>query len=85
MKKKISVKFQDVIIRYDPSEDFLDWIDRFEDLAKLHQIDNLEKVLPGLLGTKAYPVYKNLDQNIKKNFNSLKKALIKAFNVDSCL
>ena len=55
------MKFQDLIIRYDGSEDFIDWCTRFEDLAGLHELTKLEVILPGLLSPGAYAVYKGLD------------------------
>ena len=56
----MAVKFQYIMVRYNTKKDFLDWIDLFEDLAALHGVKKLEHVFPGILGIKAYPVYKNL-------------------------
>ena len=57
-------------------------MERFEDLANLHGINELEKVLPGLLSAKTYSVYKNLNGDDKANYKSLKNALLSAFFLD---
>jgi len=79
------IKFHDVVLRFDTTEDFCDWVERFEDLAALHKVKELEKVLPGLLGPKAYAVYRGLDNDCKVDYFRLKNALLSAFSLDSRL
>jgi len=79
------MKFQDLIVRFDGTEDFVDWCERFEDLAELHGLDKLETILPGLLSPNTYAVYKGLDAPVKRDFRLLKKALSEAFSLDSRL
>ena len=81
----MAVKLSDLIKCYENSkgEDFGVWIDKLELVAKLQKITDLTAFLPLFLAGDAFAVYKQLSDEVKKDFGQLKKALLTAFSVNN--
>ena len=81
----MSVKFGDIISKYDGSEDFAEWIEKVELVASLQNVKSLQKFFPLFLVGSAFSCYKSLDDYVKKDYELLKKAMIEKFCLDPCL
>ena len=80
-----SVKFSDIICRYEDqsiSGDFAEWIEKLELVAKLQKIEDLKSFLPLFLNGAAFAVYKQLPDSDKADYEKLKAGLLLAFGVN---
>lgn len=66
---------------FDGSSDFAEWIRKFELVAKLQQLTDLEVMLPLFLNHGAFAVYENAPEEVQKDYKSLKKVLTTAFSL----
>ena len=78
----MSVKFSDIIEKYNGEGDFIEWSDKLEMVASLQKIDDLANFLPLFLTGGAFSVYKGLSEETRKDFSKVKSALIDVFNHD---
>jgi len=66
------------------SQDLVEWFDKLELVAKsIKQLPPLETAVPMLLSGGAYSVYRGLPDDVKKDYKTLKEALMTAFVIDS--
>jgi len=77
----MSVKFTDLIEKYDGEGDFSEWIAKLEFVAKLQKIEDLENFFPLFLTKGAFAVYKSVSAD-NDTYASLKEALTLAFSAD---
>lgn len=77
-----SVKLSDLITQFDGSSDFGEWIEKFEVVANLNNIKNLESVVPLFLAKDAFVVYRGLDDNVRKDYKATRKRLFQAFTMN---
>ena len=73
----IMIKLGDVINRNDGVGDFGEWIAKFELVARLQGVENLESVMPLFLSGGAFVVYDGLADGTKREYSELKRALEK--------
>lgn len=78
----MSIKFSDIIEKYNGNGDFVEWADKLEMVASLQNISDLTNFLPLFLTGGAFTVYKGLDEEIRKDYKKVKSALIDAFSSD---
>lgn len=81
----MAVKLSDLIKSYEgvPSGDFSVWVDKLELVAKLQKVTDLTTFLPLFLSGAAFSVYKQLSEEVQKDFDKLKGALLTAFSENS--
>ena len=75
----LTVKFTDMIGQFRGSEDFSEWLKKFELVLTLQGLSDFEKVLPLFLTGEAFAVFDGLEEKEKKDYEAMKKALMKAF------
>ena len=75
-------RITDVIVQYDGSSDFAEWIKKLELVAKLKKVDELENFLPLFLVGDAFAVYDALSDDAKSDYDKLRTALTKAFSLN---
>lgn len=82
---RMSVRLESVVKVYSGKEDgsFDGWCSKFELVAKLQKLDELQNVLPLFLGGSAFQIYDEMKEVDKKDFKKIKGALGKAFSLDS--
>jgi len=78
----VMIKLGDVVSRYDGTDDFAEWVAKFELVARLQKLENLEAVMPMFLSGGAFVVYEGLAESAKRKYSELKHALEKAFCLD---
>ena len=76
----MSIKFNDLIEKYDGEGDFSEWISKLEFVAKLQKVDDLKNFFPLFLTKGAFAVYKTL--SLEEDYESIKEALTRAFSVN---
>jgi len=79
----MSVNFSDIIKLFDGSGDFFEWVQKFELVAKLKKVNELESFLPLFLSGGAFLVYQGLSDKAKSDYSQLKQALLEAFSIDA--
>lgn len=80
-----TLKFGDIITKYEDAQtsgDIADWLERLELVAQIQKITELTAFLPLFLHGPAFAVYKQLDDDQKKDYEKLKAAMIQAFGVN---
>lgn len=75
-------RLSDIIVQYDGSADFAEWVKKMELVAKLQKIEELENFLPLFLVGDAFAVYDALDAHAKSDYGFLKASLLKAFSLN---
>lgn len=78
----MSIKFSDIIEKYNGKSDFSDWIDRLEMIADLQDVKDLAKFMPLFLIDGALAVYKGFDPEVRKDYAKVKLLMIDAFCKD---
>lgn len=78
----MSVKFSDIIEKYNGEGDIVEWVEKLEMVASLQGVTNLCNFLPCFLTSGAFTVYKGFDETIRKDFGKVKQALIDVFSND---
>lgn len=78
----MSIKYTDLIEKYDGEGDFSEWLAKLEFVAKLQKIEDLENFFPLFLTKGAFAVYKSLSSSEFEDYDSLKEALTRAFSAD---
>jgi len=81
----MSIKYGEMISKYDGTGDFSQWVEKLELVASLTDVQKLEKFLPLFLDGTAFNCYQNLPSEVKDNYSSLKKAFLTKFSLDSSL
>ena len=78
----MSVKFSDIIEKYNGEGDFLEWITKLELVASLQKVHDLAKFIPLFLTGGAFSVYIGLDEEVRSNYQAVKSTLIGIFSDD---
>ena len=78
----VTLKSTDLISQFNGYGDFATWIRKFELVARLQKVSDLELFLPLFLNDGALAVYESLTDAIKSNYEKLRQALLKAFSLD---
>jgi len=78
----MSMKLGDIIKCYDGIEDFSEWISKFELVARLQKLSDLDTILPLFLSKGAFLVYDGLADEEKTDYGRLRGALERAFCID---
>ena len=81
----INVRVSDVIQPYTGVTDVIQWLDKFELVAKLRDIKDPETVLPLFLEGPAFAVYSEMDESSKSSMTDIKAALKEAFSINGFL
>ena len=78
-----SVRFHDVIKNFsgDGSEEVMVWLRKFQLVAELRNIKNLETIIPLFLEKSAFAVYEQMSSADKKDPARIEAALLAAFAV----
>ena len=81
----MSVKLSDLIKSYEDnntSGEFTTWISKLELVAKLQKVDDLKSFVPLFLNGPAFSLYEQLSEDVKGDYNKLKKELVTAFSIN---
>lgn len=78
----MALKYSDLIKQYDGEGDFAVWIEKLEMVAKLQNVKEWCAFLPLFLSEDAFSVYKEINEDGKKCYHTVKKVLLKAFSKD---
>ena len=79
----VSVKFSDLVKQFDGTEDFMEWVDKLELVARMQKIEDLANLIPLFLTGGAFAVYKSIAENDKSDYSKIKLVLQAAFSADS--
>lgn len=81
----VTVKCSDLISQFKGlgDEQFSEWVVKAEMVAKIQKIDDLSNFIPLFLSAGALAVYQGLSDEVKGNYQQLKKALNAAFSANS--
>lgn len=74
-----TVKFSDVVKKFDGTGDVSKWLEKIELVAKLQKIDDVASMIPLFLDGSAFDVYQQLCDTDKQSVESVKTALVKSF------
>jgi hypothetical protein len=77
----VSLKCSDLIVQFDGSGDFLEWVQKMELVAMLQKIKDLKSFLPLFLAGGAFAVYQGLPDKDKDDYDKVKRALTSAFSL----
>ena len=81
-----NVKYSDIIgsyVDYNTSGEFSIWVEKLELVAQLQSIKDKLKFLPLFLSGPAFAVYQQLADDVKADFDKLKKELTTAFSTNA--
>ena len=74
-----SVRISDIVQCFNGEGDVVQWLEKLELVAELHEITNVQKLLPLFLEGQAFAVFKELGAAEKGNLSAIKAALTDAF------
>ena len=81
-----SVKLSDLVKTYNEdgniSGKFTMWISKLELVAKLQKVDDLKSFVPLFLNGPAFSLYQQLSDDVKGDYEKLKKELVTAFSIN---
>lgn len=80
---KSQLRLADIVSSFNGDSDFSEWINKVELVADLQGVKKLETFVPLFLSGPAYSVYEGLDSDVKYSYPQLKRALLKAFSLNS--
>jgi hypothetical protein len=78
----VVLKSTDLIKQFNGVDDFSAWLRKFELVARLQKVSELELFMPLFLNDGALAVYESLSENVKSDYGKLKQSLTKAFSVN---
>ena len=78
----MSIKFSEIIEKYNGESDFAEWVEKLEMVASLQGITDLASFLPLFLTGGSFSVYKGLTETVRKDYTKLKKSLLDVFSSD---
>jgi hypothetical protein len=81
MSNTVSLKLSDLVTQFDGSGDFCEWLQKFELVARIQKISDLEDYIPLFLSGGAFAVYQGLSDADKGSYASVKRSLTAAFTV----
>ena len=78
-----AVKITDLVRPYNGDGDIVEWLNKFELIAKLREIKETESTVPLFLEGSAFAIYNELIDSGKKSYEAIKGALVKAFSLNA--
>lgn len=81
----MSIRFGDIIEKFNGTGNFAQWLDKVEMVAKLQKVAELESFVPLFLCGTAFDCYKAIGENDKANYGKIKSILIEKFCSDPIL
>jgi len=78
----MALKYSDLIKQYEGIGDFAEWVEKFELVAKLQNVKDWSVFLPLFLSEGAFSVYKEISDEDKKCYTTVKQCLLRAFSRD---
>ena len=76
----MSIRFGDLIGKYDGTGDFAQWLDKVEMVAKLQKVKELHTFVPLFLCNSAFDCYKSMSGNDKDDYDKIRTFLLKKFD-----
>ena len=81
MSDSNTIKLHEVVKCFNGDEDVSTWLEKFELVASLRKMENLEEVLPLFLEGPAFAVYSQMDRKDKEDATKIRAALLAAFGM----
>ena len=81
----MSIRFSDIIEKFDGTGDFSQWIDKLELVAKLQKIKDLESFVPLFLCGSAFDCYKAINEEDRSDYKKVKLILLEKYCSDPAL
>ena len=78
-----AVKITDLVRPYNGDGDIVEWLNKFELVAKLKEIKETENIVPLFLEGSAFAIYNELSDSGKKSYEAIKGALVEAFSLNA--
>lgn len=78
----LKVSLSDLIRPYDGTGDVVEWFTKFEFVAELKELEHWEKIVPLLLEGKAFSVFAELEESVRKAYTKFKAELTEVFGLD---